>query len=86
VLTTRMTDRYREHLAELRRSLAKLPESPLRESIEFRLDLMGRDLAMGFPATEEVELEPGSPGDEVVLDSDLPPARESHIQGLRRSA
>lgn len=68
--TTRMTRRFAEHLAELRRYVSRLPESPLRESLEARLDFLGGDLAMGFPVLEQVEV-PRSPGEEVRINTDF---------------
>ncbi len=82
--TTRMTARFREHLLGLRRIIDKLPESPLRESLDVRVDLLASDMAMGFPVTEEVELEPSSPGDLVVLDVEgLLADTEPHLSAAR---
>jgi hypothetical protein len=82
--TTRVTTRFRDHLLGLRRIIDKLPESPLRESLDVRLDLLSGDLAMGFPVTEEVELEPASPGDLVVLDVEgLLADTEPHLSAAR---
>lgn len=56
--TTRVTTRFREHLEGLRRCIDKLPDSPLRESLDIRLALLAGDIGMGFPVTEELEIEP----------------------------
>jgi hypothetical protein len=82
--TTRVTARFREHLLGLRRIVDKLPESPLRESLDVRIDLLARDLAMGVPVTEECPVGPASPGDLVVVDVEgLLADTEPHLSAAR---
>ncbi len=59
--STRLTQRYRDHLRQLRTLAYQLESSAECNELIDAIDGLAGDLAMGFAPTEEVAL-PASPG------------------------
>ena len=54
--TTRITQRFRDHLFKLRSIAYELDNNADCDALVEAIDLLGLDMAMKFPVTEEVEL------------------------------